>query len=105
MPISDQYDRQVDTYRLAPASGEAEDFQLNLEEIDCEIQPLEESFSQDLQGSFGKDFLMFTDAGHDIKEGDRIKDGDDVYRVTGVEKYAFQGQSRHQELRIRRFHG
>lgn len=99
--ISDYYTRIVDVLRLMPVSGGLEDYQTHLTGIGCLIQPLEESVSADLQGSFGKDFLMFTDAVNDILEGDAIIDGETQYRVVGQEKFDVKGRPRHQELRIR----
>ena len=37
--------------------------------------------------TFGKTYNFYTRPDEDIKEGDTLKDGDDVYKVEGVRKY------------------
>lgn len=81
--------------------------QVHIEELKCVIQPLEAQISQDIDGGFGKDFLMFC-ATADVQEGDRIiRDTDESgpgrqYRVTAIEKFEFMG-NRHMEVSIRIF--
>ncbi len=103
MSIELNYNKTVLVKRLSPIDeSEKESYEDHLIGIKCEIQPLEESYTEDLTGSFGKDWLMFCDA-VDILEGDKIIDGDITYKVIGVESFEFLGEVRHMELRIRLF--
>lgn len=102
MAIEDHYDRTIDTERLFDDSGGGtETYDTYLTGVACTIQPLDESFGEDLTGSFGKDFLMFC-AVQDILEGDKVIEDSTEYKVVGVESYAFLGQDRHMEVRIRK---
>ncbi len=103
MSIDIQYNKTVKTQRFTAGAGDLESYQDNILGVRCMIQPLDESYSQDLDGSYGKDSLMFCDSA-DILEGDRIVDGADEYRVVGVEVFNFLGQVRHMEIRIRKFY-
>lgn len=101
--IEINYNKSVDIERLdEDESGDGEQYGTHLTAVACHIQPLDESYTEDLSGSFGKDFLMYT-AVADIKEGDRVIDGSDEYRIYGVKSWNFLGQNRHMELRIRKF--
>ena len=101
--IAMQYDKNVEVDRMtADDSGIGEQFELHIASVKCHIQPLDESFSEDLSGSFGKNFLMFADV-CDILEGDRIIESGTVYRVIGVDSYNFLKQNRHMEITIRKF--
>lgn len=56
-------------------------------DVCCNIQPLDDSFNEDMEGSYGKDYLMFTDE-EDIIIGDKIVDGsDNEYLVKGVRRF------------------
>ncbi len=71
-------------------------------DIPVHVQPLQDAFSEDIEGGYGKDFLMFTNS-RDIRQGDRaIIDGNE-YRVMSAERYAFLGRTKHMECRIRLF--
>lgn len=104
MPISQFFDNEVDVYRLADvADTDNEAWVAHLDgasAVRCQIQPLDDSYDEDLEGSYGKDFVMFC-AVVDIKQGDKIVDGAVEYMVVGVESYDWQGFS-HMELRIRK---
>jgi len=99
--IEDNYDKIVKTQRLTDESGDTESYDDFITDLACTIQPLDESYSQDIDGNFGKDWLMFCKVS-DILEGDRIVDGADQYKVIGVESFNFLGQPRHIECRIRK---
>lgn len=99
--IDSQFDKEIDVQRLVDDSGNTEVYEDHLLNLPCMIQPLDESYSQDIDGNFGKDWLMFCRA-VDILEGDRIIDGSDQYKVLGVESYEFLGEIRHMEIRIRK---
>lgn len=68
------------------------------------LQPLEVTLSQDLDGSYGKDFLLITCLNYDIKIKDRIIDEetDDSYIVVGVRKNMFTGRNDHLEILLRK---
>lgn len=105
MALADQFDRVVTVQRLAADGTIAENgekFEAHIAALRCHIQPLDEAFTEDLSGGYGKDWLMFCDA-CDILEGDRVVDGSAEYLVAGVEGFAFMGASRHMEVRLRRF--
>lgn len=71
-------------------------------DIPCHTQPLQDSFSEDIEGGYGKDFLMFT-KNRDIKQGDRATIDGNEYRVMSIERYEFLGRVKHMECRIRLF--
>jgi len=90
----------VDVYRLTKnQEDDTESYELHLKNIPCQIQALSDSYSTDLDGSYGKDFLMFCGR-NDIREKDKIIEGYKEYQVVGVEEYQFQGLE-HMELRIK----
>jgi len=99
------FDKTISVHRLVADSGESpsdiEEYTLvdDLGSVLCNIQPLDDSYGEDFAGSYGKDFLMFCDE-YDIKEKDKIIEGDHKYIVVGVESYSFLGYS-HMELRIK----
>lgn len=102
--ISEQFDRTVQVQRLVPGSVEGhEEYAESIAELDCMIQPLDESFTEDLDGNFGKDSTLFCEPA-DILEGDRIVDAGSgkSYKVIGVESFDFE-DDQHMELRIREF--
>lgn len=101
--IESNYNKNVTIKRLVDESGNdnVEEYVEHLEDVPCHIQPLDDSYGQDIEGSFGKEWLMFCDV-QDILEGDRVIDGEIEYRVVSVESYDFLGVPRHMELRIRR---
>lgn len=101
MAIQDMYNKIVDTQRVVDDSGNTEVYENHIEDLPCHIQPFDDAFSQDIDGNFGKDWLMFCDV-VDILEGDRIVDGAIEYKVVSVESFEFLGAPRHMELRIRR---
>lgn len=104
--IENHYTKTINTYRMQGVSGPSDpkmDFIVLLSDIKCHIQPLDGADSGDINGSFGKDFLMLTDVCHDIQEQDQIYEGNKKYRVMSVEKFSFRKICRHQELRIRLF--
>lgn len=102
-PINFNFDKTVKTSRLVDVEDtEKEEYEDYLEEVACHIQPLDESYSEDLKGNFGKDYLMFCEI-KDIIQEDKVVDGTDEYKVVGVEKYDFLDQSRHMEVRLRKY--
>ena len=98
--IEEQYNNKVDIERLTDGDGNVEEYESHIENLSCVIQPLDDSYSEDIDGNFGKSWLMFCSV-QDILEGDRVVYGDIEYKVVGVESHSFLGQSRHMELTIR----
>ncbi len=96
MPISQFFDKTVDTYRLADtADTDNQAWVVNLNKtaqtgVKCNIQPLDDAYGEDLESSYGKDFVMFSEIA-DIKQGEKIVDGSVEYMVQGVEIYDWQG--------------
>lgn len=99
MGLQQTYTRTVSVMRIGRLLDGTSAYSTTILSVPCHIQPLEEGLSQDLQGNFGKDFLMVCDV-VDIKEGDRLVDGSLEYHVNAVDVYDFEG-SAHMELRIR----
>lgn len=91
----------ADVERLTPTTGNKKVFAAYLPAVDCLIQPLSDEVSEDMTGSFGKDFLMLSDI-VDIAEGDRLIIDEEEYRVMATEALNF-GQNPHRESRIRIF--
>lgn len=103
MSIENYYNTTVTVQRLATVTGNKKNYQTHLSNVACQIQPLEPSISQDIEGGFGKDKLLFC-AALDIIEGDRIIHGADTYKVVGVEKYSdYSDDADHMEITIRIF--
>ncbi len=104
MSIHVNYNRTVDVERIAEDAGPTESYAAHLSGVPCHIQPLDDSFTEQLTGSYGKDWLLFCDA-TDILEGDLVTDDADVeYKVVGVESFHFLNQPRHMEVRLRKSH-
>jgi hypothetical protein len=62
---------------------------------------MDESFSQDLDGNFGKNSIMFCDI-MDILEGDIVITGGVEYKVVGIKIFAnTNGRNDHMEIIIR----
>lgn len=100
--IEKNYDKSVTVQRLDDEeSTQYEEYVNYLTGVACHIQPLDDSYTQDIEGNFGKEWLMFCGV-RDILEGDRVVDGSIQYRVTAVESFRFLGQDRHMEIRLRR---
>lgn len=107
MSIENEYNKNVDIERLVPSddSGDdTEEYQAHLSDIRCHIQSFDESFTEDLDGNFGKDWMMWCGL-EDILEGDKVIDGSDEYKVVGVRRFQFDDSDDHMELRIRKFNG
>ena len=77
----------ISTKRLTAITGkDNQDWQVSLASVDCNIQPLDSSYNEDLEGSYGKSYLMFCDP-VDIVEGDKIVSGTTEYIVKGVKSF------------------
>lgn len=100
--IEANYLQTASTKRITPGDGIVEGEQPYLSGIPCTVQPNDESFTQDLGGQFGKDFLMFCGV-VDILENDKVTvDGVD-YKVVGLEVLHHPAGNDHLEVRIRMF--
>lgn len=103
MAIEAHYNQEFTSQRLTIVSGNKKDYQNQIVDEPCHVQPLDPSLSQDIEGGFGKDKLMFC-AVKDIKEGDRVIIASDTYRVVGVETYSnFLKRANHMEVILRIF--
>lgn len=104
--IEDQYNEGVAVKRLTDiADTNQQEFTEHIADVPCCIQPLDGQISSDIEGGFGKDWLMFC-APADIREGDRIirtvNAEEKEYRVTSVESLDFMSHP-HMEVSIRIF--
>jgi hypothetical protein len=101
--IETNYTQTVNVQRLTKTTGNKKTYSSYLTGISCHMQPMDSNITQDIEGGFGKDKLMFC-AIADIREGDRIIHGSDVYRIVGLEKFDdFFGKTRHMEIILRIF--
>ena len=102
MAIENCYNKSVNIERLADEeSGDKQEYVLLEADVACYIEALDDKYSEDLEGNFGKDFMMYCGL-TDIKEFDRVIDGDIEYRVVGLEEFE-TGRNSHMEIRIRTF--
>lgn len=100
--IETQYNETVIVKRLSDVEDtNKKEFVTHIDSLSCCIQPLDPQISGDIDGGFGKDWLMFC-ATADIQEGDRIFRGDKEYRITSVESLNFMNNP-HMEVTIRIF--
>lgn len=103
--IDHNFNETVAVKRLGDGEGVVREFSTHLEAVACAIQPLDSEISTDIEGGFGKEWLMFCET-VDIQEGDRIVrtegETEKEYRVTGIERFDFL-RNNHMEVRIRIF--
>jgi hypothetical protein len=79
------YNKSINTQRIEDESGSnVETYENYLTGINCTIQPLDDSYTERETGQFSKNFLMFCDV-VDILDGDKIIDGNTIYKVIGLE--------------------
>lgn len=105
MSIENFYNTAVSVFRLVKEDNESprdiEEYQLYLEDIPCLIYPVEDSYGQDLEGSYGKDSMMVVGNNVDILEKDKVIDSEGKeYVVVGVRHYEFSRKNI-TEIRIR----
>ncbi len=91
--FSDESGSTVDLYK--------QDYAEHIASVPCLVQPVDATITPDIEGGFGKDFLMMCDVA-DIKDSDRVVIDGDEYRIVGIEHHNFLGHS-HLELLIRIF--
>jgi len=101
-PIETHYTRVATISRMTDIGDGKQSLQNVFEDIPCHVQPLDDSFGETFEGSFGKDFLMFTYS-RDIQQGDRATIDGEEYKVMSIERYKFLKRVRHMECRIRMF--
>lgn len=71
--------------------------------LKCSIpQPLSDSHSQDIQGGFGKEYLVFCPIA-DLRDDDLVTIDEKKYRISGLESFEGFGSNEHTELRLRIF--
>jgi len=102
--IALNYNKTVTVLRLKDdtVDSDKEAYDTHIVSLSCHIQPLDDSYTGDVEGNFGKDSVLFCDV-NDILESDRVVDGAVTYQIVGLEKFNFLGEDRHMELRIRQF--
>ena len=101
--IEDRYNKTVSTKRLSDiATTKKEQYATYLNGVKCLIQPFQQSFNEDIDGSTGKDYNMYCEV-VDIKQGDEVVDGSDTYKVTGVSTFEDSVGSHHMEVIIREY--
>ena|SRR3990170_2706763 len=84
------FDKTVDTQRLSDVSGSLkEEWQNNLTDLPCAIQPLGDEDSNFGDGAFYRSFRMWCAVDADIQTGDRVIDGSTIYSVKGVGTHNF----------------
>lgn len=101
--IKIDYNQIVSVSRLTPTVNNTEEYASHLTGVRASIQPLDDSFSEDIVGSMGKDRLMFC-AVLDIVENDKVTFDSKVYRVVAIENFNdFRRQEQHMEILIREY--
>lgn len=99
--IEDFYNKTMLTQRLADVTGtNKETYATNVASFNGLIQPAEEAYNEDLNGSVGKTFIMYSEV-IDLKEGDRVIDGSTTYTVIGIKTFSDQDSEHHIESLIR----
>ena len=88
------YDREMTVWR-----NDSGTFEL-VGAVKCELQPLDDANTQDVEGAIGREWLAFADYA-DVRENDRAEIDGVTYRVVGVERLTWRGTDRHCELRLR----
>ncbi|XOB41796.1 MAG: hypothetical protein ACKKMS_00130 [Candidatus Nealsonbacteria bacterium] len=105
MSVETFFNKVVLVRRLVPDDSESpedtEEYREHLGGINvpCLVYPLDDSYGEDFSGSYGKDLMMICNI-YDIKEKDKIIEGENEYEVKGVKEFNFLGTSL-MELRIR----
>ena len=101
--IEVNYDKTVTISRLTSIAGtDTEQYTSHIASLPCHIQPLDDGFSEDQEGSMGKDSKMFCPV-LDILENDKVTYGSISYLVVGVRSFSFLRMDRHMEIRLREF--
>ncbi len=96
--LSTLFDKVAAIERLS--AGVKKTYQ-TLSTIPCHLQPISGDTTGDIQGGYGKDWLMISGES-DIREGDRATIDGKAYRVTSTELLSFAGHS-HRETTLRAF--
>lgn len=90
MSIQDLYNHTVSTERLANVVGSnKKTWGTNLASLDCTIHPVESTQQGLGDGAYYNTAKLWCDVDSDIRTGDRVIDGDNVYTVSGVSAYDF----------------
>lgn len=99
--IASLYDKTATVKRLSDASNAKRTYGVHIASLPCHVQPQDRSITEDIEGGFGKNQLLFC-AVNDIGEGDRIVIDSEEYRIVGVETFDI-GRNPHMEILIRHF--
>lgn len=99
--LTNLYNKSVTLKRLSDVAGtNKEAWQAVSGTIACAIHPVEGTQTEMLEGGFFNTFKMFCATGTDIRIGDRVIDGSDIYTVKGKKDYSFAGSSAMKHLNI-----
>lgn len=102
MIIGDHLTTEVTIKRLLPnGTGDLEEYETLYTLIPVMIQPYDDNFSEHLENTFSKDFLMFTEK-RDLRENDLVIADGLTYKVVSKDDYLYwRGRKTHVECRIR----
>jgi hypothetical protein len=108
--IADYFNEVVQVERVGFVSENSEitkrqEFLPYLENLCCNIQPLDSSLNSDFKDGFGKNLIMFC-AVSDIVEGDRVtRENGTQYKIVAVETFEGipGGRLKHSEITLRAF--
>jgi hypothetical protein len=101
-PLETTYDEIVKTQRFEAESGsDLEGYEDFIISVPCCIQKQDDAPTEEPEGSFGSNYLMFCND-WDIKIGDNIVRDSENYRVIGLKRHSFLGHV-HMEIIIRKY--
>lgn len=90
MSISHLYNKTVNTKRLATVGNSyKEEWQTNLSDLSCAIQPVGAEHQEFSEGAFYKTFKMWCASDTDIQTGDKVISGNDTYIIKGTSTLDF----------------
>jgi len=83
-----ELEKNATIIRLQATSGNKSSFNTITASVECTRQPLDDGKASLFGGSFGKMFVIYFEVNANVKEGDKIKIGNEYYRVEsgGVNK-------------------
>ena len=105
MILRDNYTKTATVKRSVESTSGGnvkKEFEVIAENVAGHLQPASSEITQDIQASFGKNWVWFCDP-TDIKEGDRMIIDEKEYRVTGVESYEWKSRKKHMEVLMRKW--
>jgi hypothetical protein len=106
MSIDRLYDKTFTVRRLTTDPDDEDGIMQSYEagsSYPCHIQQNTDSETQDIPGSVGLEYILFTQPDANLEKGDHISIDGIVYRVMGVDHLDFLAVNKHIEARIRIF--